>query len=31
MLDGKQREQALLGKGRMEQGMETVKLKGTDQ
>ena len=29
MLDGKQREQALRGKGRMEQGAETVKLKGT--
>lgn len=28
MLDGKQREVALLGKGRMEQGTETVKLTG---
>ena len=28
MLDGKQREIALLGKGRMEQGAETVRLKG---
>ena len=28
MLDGKQREQALRGKGRMEQGAETVSLKG---
>jgi hypothetical protein len=31
MLDGKQREAALLGKGRMEQGMETVKLKGKSE
>ena len=31
MLDGKQREVALLGKGRMEQGMETVKLKGKSE
>ncbi len=29
MLDGKQREQALRGKGRMEQGPETVKLRGS--
>jgi hypothetical protein len=31
MLDGKQREIALKGKGRMEQGLETVKLKGTTE
>jgi hypothetical protein len=31
MLDGKQREMALLGKGRMEQGLETVKLKGKSE
>jgi hypothetical protein len=31
MLDEKQRKQALLGKGRMEQGMETVKLKGKSE
>src|SRR5207302_3742691 len=31
MLDGKQRQVALLGSGRMEQGMETVKLKGTSE
>src|SRR5688572_17301283 len=31
MLDGKQREVALKGKGRMEQGLETVKLKGTTE
>jgi hypothetical protein len=30
MLDGKQREIALLGNGRMEQGAETVRVKGTD-
>jgi hypothetical protein len=30
MLDGKQRDIALLGSGRMEQGAETVKLRGTD-
>jgi hypothetical protein len=30
MFDGKQREVALLGSGRMEQGAETVRLKGTD-
>jgi hypothetical protein len=31
MLDGRQRDVALLGKGRMEQGMETVKLKGKSE
>jgi len=31
MLDGKQRQVALLGSGRMEQGMETVKLRGTSE
>src|SRR5258708_36345393 len=30
MLDGTQRAVALLGSGRMEQGAETVRLKGTD-
>jgi hypothetical protein len=30
MLDGKQRDLALLGSGRMEQGSETVKLRGND-